>query len=261
MVTGASQGIGKAIALAFGELGANVVLNARSESTLEEVGQIIDSTGQRVAIIAGDISRRTIPEVKEEKVTISEAIPGPGDLMVAAAKERWQRLDIVIHSAGDEANNLFMRQTDEDWDKALAIKLTGARNIMKPAVSAMYRTKEGVLIGLSSVAVDRGNFGQSAYSAANAAMEKMMESAQIEMVQMQRPDVRFTALRLGPVNAGMMLRLKESSPEHYQMLADRMPNSELIPLETVTDRVLEIASGVNLQPSVIEKFYGGFSFG
>ena len=124
---------------------------------------------------------------------------------------------------------------------------------MKAVLRPMTLQRSGVFIALTSISGE-GNPGQSNYAAANMALEALISSVDRET----REGIRIRALRLGPVNEGMMLDLKDRNPEAYQKLADRMPNGELIPVSVVVDKVLEIIAGEGEDSGPIHVFDGGF---
>ncbi|MDP4146576.1 MAG: 3-oxoacyl-[acyl-carrier-protein] reductase [Bacillota bacterium] len=165
VVTGASRGIGRAIALKFAELGANIVLNYRnSAAAVEEVMQEIEAKGAKVVAVQGDISDFE----DAEKV-------------IKAAVENFGSLDILVNNAGITKDGLLMRMKEEDFDSVININLKGAFNCIRHASPIMLKQKSGRIINISSVVGLTGNAGQLNYASAKAGILGMTKSAAREL--------------------------------------------------------------------------------
>jgi 3-oxoacyl-[acyl-carrier protein] reductase len=152
IVTGASRGIGKAIALSLASEGASVVVNYASSSTAAEavVAEIAGMGGQAIALQA-DVS-------KPEQV----------DGLIAAVLEKWSRIDVLVNNAGITKDTLMMRMGLEEWQAVIDLNLTGVFLCTKAVSRTMLKQRFGRIINIASVAGQMGNPGQANYSAAKA---------------------------------------------------------------------------------------------
>lgn len=165
VVTGASRGIGKAIAIRLAELGANLVLNYRSDSkSVEDVIKEIESKGSKAIAVQGDVS------------VFSEA-----ESIIKKAVEVFGSLDILINNAGITKDGLVMRMKEEDFDSVIDVNLKGAFNCIRHAAPVMVKQKSGKIVNISSVVGITGNAGQINYSAAKAGIIGMTKSAAREL--------------------------------------------------------------------------------
>ena len=152
LVTGASRGIGRAIALALAAEGADVVVNyAGSEAAAKAVAAEIEAMGRKALVLQADIS-------SNESATA----------MVDAAVKEFGRIDILVNNAGITRDGLLMRMKEEDWDAVLTTNLKGVFNYTKAAVKYMMKQKAGRIVSISSVVGLMGNAGQANYAAAKA---------------------------------------------------------------------------------------------
>ncbi|WP_321994248.1 3-oxoacyl-[acyl-carrier-protein] reductase [Clostridium butyricum] len=160
LVTGASRGIGKAIALKLASLGANLVLNYRSsEQEALEVEKQVKDMGVDAISIKGDIS-------KLEDV----------ETLVSTTKEKFGAIDIMVNNAGITKDTLILRMKEEDFDTVIDVNLKGVFNCLKTITPVMVRQKYGKIINLSSVVGISGNAGQVNYSASKAGVIGMTKS-------------------------------------------------------------------------------------
>ncbi len=160
IVTGASRGIGKAIALKLASLGANIVLNYRSnEKEALEVENEIKGMGVETLCVKGDIS-------KSEEV----------DNLINSAKEKFGTIDIMVNNAGITKDGLIIRMKEEDFDNVIDVNLKGVFNCLKAITPIMMKQKHGKIINLSSVVGITGNAGQVNYSASKAGVIGMTKS-------------------------------------------------------------------------------------
>ncbi len=152
LVTGASRGIGKAIALELATEGANVVVNyANSGAAAEEVvAEIVAGGGDAIALQA-DVS-------KAEQV----------DNLLKAVMDKWQRVDILVNNAGITRDTLLLRMKLEDWQAVIDLNLTGVFLCTRAVSKVMLKQRSGRIINITSVAGQMGNPGQANYSAAKA---------------------------------------------------------------------------------------------
>jgi len=154
IVTGASRGIGRAIAVRLAGCGARVVVNYRSnQDAAAEVVEQIRANGGEALAVGADVSR-----------------PAEAQALVDACKAAFGRVDILVNNAGTTRDTLLMRMSDEDWDLVLDTNLKGAFNCIRAASKQMMRQRYGRIVSISSVAGLVGNAGQANYAAAKAGL-------------------------------------------------------------------------------------------
>ncbi|KAK8363268.1 hypothetical protein E1A91_A03G143700v1 [Gossypium mustelinum] len=152
IVTGASRGIGKAVALALGKAGCKVLVNyVRSSKEAEAVSKEIESYSGQAVTFGGDV-------LKEANV----------DAMIKTALDAWGTVDILVNNAGITRDTLLMRMTKLQWQEVIDVNLTGAFLCTQAAAKVMMKKRKGKIINISSVAGLVGNLGQANYSAAKA---------------------------------------------------------------------------------------------
>lgn len=152
IVTGASRGIGKAIASSLAAEGANVVVNyASSSSAADAVVAEINQQGTEAIALQADVS-------KADQV----------DALVNATLDKWGRIDILVNNAGITRDTLLLRMKPEDWQSVIDLNLTGVFLCTRAVSKIMLKQKSGRIINITSVAGQMGNPGQANYSAAKA---------------------------------------------------------------------------------------------
>lgn len=152
IVTGASRGIGRAIALTLAAEGANVVVNYASSSSAAK--QVVDE------IVAGGGSAIA------QQADVSEA--EQVETFVNAVMDKWNRIDILVNNAGITRDTLLLRMKPEDWQAVIDLNLTGVFLCTKAVSKIMLKQRSGRIINITSVAGQMGNPGQANYSAAKA---------------------------------------------------------------------------------------------
>ncbi|HJV44126.1 MAG TPA: 3-oxoacyl-[acyl-carrier-protein] reductase [Bacillota bacterium] len=165
IVTGASRGIGRAIALSLASAGADVLVNyAGSEAAAREVAEEIEKMGRKAFLFQADVSN-------------SEQV---GQL-VEKALEISGRIDILVNNAGITRDNLLMRMKDDEWDQVINTNLKGVYNCIKAVTRPMMKQRSGRIINISSVVGSVGNPGQANYVAAKAGVIGLTKSVAREM--------------------------------------------------------------------------------
>lgn len=165
LVTGASRGIGRAIAIALAEAGADVAVNyAGSEAAAAETVKAIEALGRKALAIRADVG----------KLADFEA-------MVAQVLEHFGKLDILVNNAGITRDNLIMRMKEEEFDEVIETNLKGVFNGIKSVTRPMMKQRSGRIINISSVVGSLGNAGQANYSAAKAGVIGLTKSAAREL--------------------------------------------------------------------------------
>jgi 3-oxoacyl-[acyl-carrier protein] reductase len=153
LVTGASQGIGRAIALALSCAGARVAIAARNQENLQSVGEEIGSAQGSAFAVQMDVAD---PQAVKEGFR--------------RAIEHFGRLDILVNNAAITRDGLAVRMKAEDWESVLRTNLTGAYFCIQQALAAMLRQRSGRIINVTSVVAQSGNAGQANYIAAKAGL-------------------------------------------------------------------------------------------
>ena len=165
IITGASRGIGKEIALLFAREGAELALTARNEALLRELAAEITA-----------LTGRT-PIVESVDVKNSEKVNEFTDKIL----DKCKRVDILVNNAGVTRDGLFMRMSDEDWDEVLDTNLKGAFFFMRAVSRAMMKQRSGRIINMASVIGLIGNAGQANYAASKAGLIALTKSAAKEL--------------------------------------------------------------------------------
>jgi 3-oxoacyl-[acyl-carrier protein] reductase len=193
LVTGASQGIGEAIARRLAEQGARVVLAARSEDRLKELAARIDAGGGCARPLALDVSR---PETFAERL---KQLP-----------EDFAAVDVLVNNAGITADNLLARMSLEDWERVLRTNLTGAYALTRELLRGMMKRRWGRIVNVSSVVGLMGNAGQANYAAAKAGLIGLTKSLARELGSR---NITVNAVAPGYVETAMTADLPEASRE------------------------------------------------
>jgi 3-oxoacyl-[acyl-carrier protein] reductase len=161
LVTGATGGLGGAIARTLHAQGASVALSGTRTEALEALA---GEFGERVVIASCNLA---------DKDSVEALVP--------AAEEKLGGLDILVNNAGVTRDNLFLRLKDEDWDAVIAINLTAAFRLSRAAVKSMMRRRYGRIISIGSVVGTAGNPGQGNYAASKAGLIGMSKALAAEV--------------------------------------------------------------------------------
>ncbi len=161
LVTGASGGIGGAIARALHRRGAQVMLSGTRRTALNALA---DELGERAHVGLADL-----------------ADPAAADQLVKDAETTMGRIDILVNNAGITRDALALRMSDEAWQTVIEVNLTAAFRLTRAVLRGMVRRRHGRVIGVTSVVALTGNAGQANYSAAKAAMIGMSKSIAAEI--------------------------------------------------------------------------------
>lgn len=193
LITGASQGIGRAIALKFASLGGRIALNdiQDQEENLKKVREEIGKQTVEVKYFFADVSK--IEEVER---------------MIQQIQKEFGRLDILVNNAGICADRTLAKMTKEEWQRVIDIDLTGVFNCSKAALSLLIQN-QGKIISISSLVGQRGNFGQANYAAAKAGIIGFTKSLAKEV---GRLGVRVNAVAPGFIES----KLTEAVPQEVK---------------------------------------------
>ncbi|HWZ12252.1 MAG TPA: 3-oxoacyl-[acyl-carrier-protein] reductase [Acidobacteriaceae bacterium] len=164
LVTGASQGIGRACAVELAKAGAHVALAARNAAKLDEVAAEITAAGGTAAVFELDIS-------KEDSIKTA----------AKAVIERLGKIEILVNNAGITRDTLMLRMKRADWEDVLTTNLTGAFLMTQAAVSSMLKARWGRIINVSSIVGETGQAGQANYAASKAGLLGLTKSLAREL--------------------------------------------------------------------------------
>lgn len=194
IVTGASRGIGKAIAISLAEKGAGVVVNYASRAgAAAEVVDTIRNAGGTAVVFQADVAKS------------AEAIN-----LVEAARAEFNRVDILVNNAGIIRDNLIVRMKEEDWDAVLGVNLKGAYNCTRAVARGMLKNHYGRIINISSVVGLVGNISQANYCAAKAGLIGLTKAMAKELGSR---DITVNAVAPGFITTEMSAALPEEVKE------------------------------------------------
>jgi len=222
LVTGASGGIGGAIARALHAQGAAVVLSGTRADALEAVKAELDSLkGSGRAFIA--------PANLSDSASV-EALPKAAEEVAGAG------IDILVNNAGITKDNLFMRMKDEEWDQVLAVNLTAAFRLSRAVLRGMMKKRWGRIVQISSVVGATGNPGQSNYAAAKAGLVGMTKSLAAEVASR---NITVNVIAPGFIQTGMTEVLSDQQKE---MISGRIPAGRIGMPAEIAAAVVYLAS-------------------
>lgn len=219
IVTGASRGIGEAIAKQLSSCGAKIILIARNSDQLVAVKETIISNGGIAESMAGDVSNLN---------SISE--------IVTNTMDKWDRIDILVNNAGIARDNIIMRMKEDDWDSVMNINLKGCFNGIKSVARPMIKNKAGRIINITSVIGQIGNAGQSNYAASKAGIMGLTKSMAKELGSR---NITVNAVAPGYITTDMTNELND---EVKEQLKSSIPLGRLGTPDDVANLVCFLAS-------------------
>ena len=194
IITGATKGIGKEIAIKLSNCGANITLVARNKKDLMKIKKIIDSSGNKSIAISADVSN-----LNSFNDIISQTI------------DKWDKIDILINNAGITKDNIIMRMKEEEWEDVVNVNLKGCFNGIKAVSREMMKNKYGKIINITSVIGLIGNAGQSNYSASKAGILGLTKSIAKELGSR---NITVNSIAPGYIETEMTEKLAENIKEN-----------------------------------------------
>jgi 3-oxoacyl-[acyl-carrier protein] reductase len=221
LVTGASRGIGRAIAVALARGGASVALNyAGNAAAAEEALKLVVAAGA--------------PKAKLYKFDVADS--AACNAAVEAVLADLGALDILVNNAGIAVDQLVVRLKDEDWNRQLQVNLTGTFNLIRAAARPMMKARRGAIVNVTSVVGEMGNAGQAAYAAAKAGQIGLTKSVARELASR---NIRVNAVAPGFIDTDMTAALPEAA---RQKLLEAIPLARLGAGDDVANAVAFLAS-------------------
>ena len=220
LITGATRGIGKDIAIKFAKQGANLGINDVVEpNTAESVIEEFKSLGANAIYLKADVSD-------------SEQVKN----MVKEFEKAFGGIDVLVNNAGITRDNLLIRMTDNEWDSVININLKGTFNCIKAASRGMMKKKYGKIINISSIVGFSGNPGQANYVASKSGVMGLTKTAALELAAR---GIRVNAVAPGFIETDMTKKLPE---EVKKAMADRIALGTFGKPEDVANAVFFLAS-------------------
>ncbi|HKJ28916.1 MAG: 3-oxoacyl-[acyl-carrier-protein] reductase [Desulfuromonadales bacterium] len=193
IVTGASRGIGRAIALALASQGAKVVASARNAEALAQLAEEIKAQGGDALAVVGDV-----------------ALEDDANNLVKQAVEAYGQVDVFVNNAGITRDGLLLRMKNDDWDAVLDTNLKGAFLCTRAVAKVMSKQRSGRIINISSVVGEMGNAGQANYCASKAGLLGLTKSVARELA---RRNVTVNAITPGFITTEMTEDMTEKAQE------------------------------------------------
>lgn len=220
LVTGASRGIGKAVALAFAKLGCRVGVNfLTQESKARETADHVKALGGEALLLKADVGDSA--QVKT---------------MVDALVQKWGRVDVLVNNAGITRDRTILKMTDEEWNEVLRTDLSGPFWCLRECARVMTMQKDGAILNIGSIVGARGGIGNANYAAAKAGLVGLTKGAAREL---GRFNIRVNAVLPGFHLTDMGSTVREQDVERLRLehALGRLTN-----LEELADFIVHVSS-------------------
>lgn len=218
LVTGASRGIGRAIALSLGAGGAHVVAAARGDNAKATVDEITAAGGSA------------------EVATLDVTDPASVEAVVSGVLERHKRIDVLVNNAGVTRDQLMLRMKRDDWDAVIAANLTGAYTCVQAVLKSMVKARQGRIISITSVVGEAGNAGQANYAASKAGLIGFTKALALEVASR---GITVNAVAPGLIDTDMTKAISAGAHEEW---AKKIPLQRLGTPEDIAAAVRFLAS-------------------
>jgi len=219
IVTGASRGIGRSIALALAAQGAKVVASARNAEALDNLVEEIKGQGGEATAVVGDV-----------------AVDTDASRLIDQAVAAYGHLDILVNNAGITRDGLLLRMKSEDWDAVLDTNLKGSFLCIRAAAKVMSKQRSGRIINISSVVGEMGNAGQANYCASKAGLLGLTKSVARELA---RRNVTVNAITPGFIVTDMTDDMTDKARE---AMTEQIPLGRLGEVDDIANAVIFLAS-------------------
>jgi 3-oxoacyl-[acyl-carrier protein] reductase len=219
LVTGAAQGIGKAVALLLARNGADIAVSDINLEKAEETAKEVQTLGRKALVTKVDVA--TLSDVEK---------------MVEAILAQFGKIDILVNNAGIARDKLILRMSEEDWDAVLNINLKGTFNCTKAVVRHMSKQRSGKIVNIASVVGEMGNAGQGNYAASKAGVIGFTKTIAREFAQR---GINVNAIAPGYIETPMTDALPDKAKEELKRL---IPVDRLGKPEDVAEAVLFLVS-------------------
>ncbi|MEJ2491418.1 MAG: 3-oxoacyl-[acyl-carrier-protein] reductase [Desulfuromonadales bacterium] len=219
IVTGASRGIGRAIALALAAQGVSIVASARNADALNDLVGEIEAQGGKAHAVAGDVAQEA-----DVNTLVDQAVATYG------------HLDILVNNAGITRDGLLLRMKNDDWDAVLDTNLKGAFLCTRAAAKVMSKQRSGRIINISSVVGEMGNAGQANYCASKAGLLGLTKSVARELA---RRNVTVNAITPGFIVTEMTDGMTDKARD---AMIEQIPLGRLGEAQDIANAVLFLAS-------------------
>jgi NAD(P)-dependent dehydrogenase (short-subunit alcohol dehydrogenase family) len=219
IVTGAGQGIGRAIALKLAREGADICLGEWNPETGAETAKEIETLGRRTLTLSVDVASRT--QVEE---------------MVRRVLAQWGKVDILVNNAGFDRGATLLKVKEEDWDAVLGVHLKGSLNCIQAVAASMIERRYGKIVNISSIWGKTGSIAEISYASAKAGIIGLTKSVARELGRYQiNVNVVLPGLILTPTIARM-------AEKYQKMVIENTPMKRMGQPEEVADVVAFLAS-------------------
>lgn len=217
-VTGAAQGIGKAIAIAFAKEGANVIISDINFELAAQTAKEVGALGVKALAI-----KTNVADLADVEKSVEESV------------KTFGRIDILVNNAGITKDNLLIRMKKEDWDAVIGVNLSGVFNCTKAISSLMMKQRCGKIINIASIVGQMGNFGQANYAASKGGVIAFTKTVARELASR---NVTANAVAPGFIQTAMTDKLSE---DVKNKMLEQVPLGKLGQPEDVANAVLFLA--------------------
>jgi 3-oxoacyl-[acyl-carrier protein] reductase len=222
LVTGASRGIGKAIAIRLGKAGARVTGTATTEAGASAITAYLQEQGLQGQGRVMDISQVSSIEATITEMSQNEGAPS-----------------ILINNAGITADNLFIRMKDEEWSRVIQTNLTGTYHVIQACIRSMMKARYGRIVNISSVVGSIGNAGQANYAAAKAGLYGLSKSLARELGSR---NITVNTVAPGFIDTDMT---RDLASEHRTKLLEQVPLARMGVPDDIAEAVLFLVNHGN----------------